>query len=302
MRVLELDGLVRSFGSTVALDGLSFTVPTGQVMGFLGPNGAGKSTAMRTILQLTGLDAGVIRWNGHPYGFEMCQRIGYMPEERGLYPTMRVGDQLSYLARLHGVDRRDAERASGRWLARLGVAERATDKVEALSLGNQQRVQLAAALVHEPDLLVLDEPFSGLDPVGVDELAAVLAERAAAGATVVFSSHQLDLVEGLCESVAIISRGRCVATGSVADLVRAGRPRLVVAVAGEKGAAWAHHLAGVTVSENVGGRLRLVLDAGTDPQRVLSAAMAAGPVEHFEFESRRLSEIFRQAVGEPVSG
>jgi len=299
--VLELDGLVRRFGNTTALDQLSFDVPAGQVFGFLGPNGAGKSTAMRAILRLTALDAGVVRWNGRPYGFEFCQRIGYMPEERGLYPTMRVRDQLLYLARLHGMDGAAARAASQHWLDRLGVGARAGDKIETLSLGNQQRVQLAAALVHDPQLLVLDEPFSGLDPVGIDDLADVLAERAAAGSTVLFSSHQLDLVENICESVAIVSRGRCVAAGPVRDLVRGGQPRLVVAVAGDGTGRWADDLAGVERAGYEHGRLRLILEPGTDPQKVLAAAMAAGAVDHFAFESRRLSEVFREAVGEPVT-
>jgi ABC-2 type transport system ATP-binding protein len=293
--VLELDGLVRRFGTTVALDGLSFVVPDGQVFGFLGPNGAGKSTTMRAILQLTALDAGEVRWNGERYGFARVRRIGYMPEERGLYPTMRVGDHIRYLARLHGLSPADAAAATERWLDRLGVAERARDKVEALSLGNQQRVQLAAALVHEPDLLVLDEPFSGLDPVGVEDLASVLAERAAAGATVLFSSHQLDLVEDLCESVAIISQGRLVASGPVAELVRGEQPRLVVEVAGDRAGSWADGLAGVEVLANESGRLRLAL-IGADAQAVLQTAMSAGTVQHFGYESRRLSEVFRDAI------
>ncbi len=296
--MLELIDLARRFGDTVALDGLSFTVPAGQVFGFLGPNGSGKSTAMRAVMRLVALDSGEVRWNGQRYGFEQCRHIGYMPEERGLYPTMKVGDQLVYLARLHGMSAAAASDAAHHWLTRLGVGERIGDKVEALSLGNQQRVQLAAALVHDPELLVLDEPFSGLDPVGVDELAAVLAERAAAGVTVLFSSHQLDLVEHLCESVAIVSRGRCVAAGSVRDLVRGGRPRLVVAVDGDVDGGWARHLTGVAVSENDAGTLRLVLDDEVDPQWVLAGAMAAGAVEHFAFESRRLSEVFREAVVE----
>jgi ABC-2 type transport system ATP-binding protein len=293
--MLELDGLVRRFGATVALDGLSFTVPDGQVFGFLGPNGAGKSTAMRAILQLTALDAGEVRWNGRPYGFAQVQRIGYMPEERGLYPTMRVGDHIRYLARLHGLSAPAAAAATHRWLERLGVAARAGDKVEALSLGNQQRVQLAAALVHEPDLLVLDEPFSGLDPVGVEDLASVLAERAAAGATVLFSSHQLDLVEDICESVAILNRGRLVASGPVAELVRGDQPRLVVEVSGDPSGAWAGRLAGLEVVANERGKVRIALH-GADPQAVLAAAMKAGTVEHFAYESRRLSEVFRDAV------
>ena len=294
--MLELDSLTRRFGVTTALDGLSFDVPAGQVVGFLGPNAAGKSTAMRAILRLTALDSGEVRWNGKPYGFEFCQRIGYMPEERGLYPTMRVTDQLVYLARLHGIDAATAQRASARWLDRLGLGARARDKIEALSLGNQQRVQLAAALIHDPDLLVLDEPFSGLDPVGIDDLATVLAERAAAGATVLFSSHQLDLVENICESVAIINHGRCVAVGQVRDLVRGGAPRLVVAVSGDDEGDWARRLPGVEVAANEHGRLRLALSAGADPQQVLAAAMARGPVDHFAFESRRLSEVFRESV------
>ena len=293
--MLEIDGLVRRFGGTVALDGLTFAVPDGQVFGFLGPNGAGKSTTMRAILQLTALDAGEVRWNGSRYGFARVQRIGYMPEERGLYPTMRVGDHIRYLARLHGLSASAAASATDRWLERLGVAARAGDKVEALSLGNQQRVQLAAALVHEPDLLVLDEPFSGLDPVGVEDLASVLAERAAAGATVLFSSHQLDLVEDLCESVAIINQGRLVAAGPVAELVRGDHPLLAVQVGGDRSGAWARSLAGLEVLANDGGRLRLSL-SGADPQAVLAAAIGAGPVEHFGYESRRLSEVFHDAV------
>jgi ABC-2 type transport system ATP-binding protein len=224
-----------------------------------------------------------------------------MPEERGLYPTMRVLDHLVYLARLHDIDAATATTTSRRWLNRLGLSGRAHDKVEALSMGNQQRVQLAAALVHEPDLLVLDEPFSGLDPVGIDDLAGVLAERAAAGATVLFSSHQLDLVEDICESVAIVNHGRCVATGPVRHLVRGGQPRLVVAVATDPAGGWAKALPGAHVAAVEQGRVRLVLDAGTDPQQVLHAAMATGPVDHFAFESRRLSEVFREAVsGQPA--
>jgi ABC-2 type transport system ATP-binding protein len=298
--VLELDGLARHYGDTVALDGLTFAVPAGEVFGFLGPNGSGKSTAMRAVLKLVALDAGEVRWDGRRYGFEQCRRIGYMPEERGLYPRMRVAEQVAYFGTLRGMSRPAAAAATARWLERLGVAARADDRLEALSLGNQQRVQLATALVHDPPLLVLDEPFSGLDPVGIDDLAAVLNERARAGATVLFSSHQLDLVEHLCDSVAIVNRGRCVASGRVRDLAAGGTPRLVVEVDGSADGRWAAALPGVTVLEDAGGRLRLQLAAGTDPQTVLVAAMAAGRVEHFGTEQRRLSEVFREVVGEPV--
>jgi ABC-2 type transport system ATP-binding protein len=298
--LLELDGLVRHFDDTIALDRLSFTVPRGQVFGFLGPNGAGKSTAMRAVMRLTALDAGQVRWDGATYDLDTCRGFGYMPEERGLYPTMRVAEHLQYLARLHGLTAAAARRGAAEWLARLGLSERAQDKVEALSLGNQQRVQLAAALVHEPQLLVLDEPFSGLDPVGVDELAGVLRERARAGAAVLFSSHQLDLVEQLCESVAIVHRGRCVASGTVRELGRTGARRVEVEVPGDPDARWAAALHGVRVLGTEHGRARLVLGDGVDPQQVLAAAIAAGPVEHFAVCSRRLSEVFREAVGRPL--
>lgn len=301
--MLELRGLVRHFGAVRALDGLSFEVPRGEVFGFLGPNGAGKSTAMRAVLRLVALEAGEVWWEGRPYGAGWCRRIGYMPEERGLYPKMRVGQQLSYLAQLHGLGRSEADAATAAWLVRLGVGDRSGDKVEQLSLGNQQRVQLAAALVHDPELLVLDEPFSGLDPVGVDDLAAVLSEQATAGRTLLFSSHQLDLVEHLCQSVAIVDHGRLVAGGRVSDLVATGPERLEVEVDGPRGTDWADGLSGVTVTERGGGRLRLYLDDGVDPQAVLTAAVAAGPVRHFGFERRRLSEVFREAVGSrPATG
>ncbi|MGH9128132.1 MAG: ABC transporter ATP-binding protein [Acidimicrobiales bacterium] len=299
--MLELDGLRRRFGEVVALDGLSFSVPPGKVVGFLGPNGAGKTTAMRAIFGVTSLDAGEVRWQGSPVGPEARKGFGYMPEERGLYPAMGVGEHLVYLARLHGCTAAGAVDSAARWAGKLGLGERLESKVESLSLGNQQRVQLAAALVHDPDLLVLDEPFSGLDPVGVDAMSDVLAERAGAGARVIFSSHQLDLVEHICDAVAIVHRGRLVAEGSVEELARGGRPRLVVAVGGDPAGGWARDLGAlggqVEVSGISGGRVTLALGPGADPQAVLALARAAGPVEHFAFERRRLSEVFREAVG-----
>ena len=298
--MLELDGVTKRFGERTALDGLKFAVPRGKVVGFLGPNGAGKTTAMRVVMGITEPDGGEVRWDGRRVGPADRLRFGYMPEERGLYPGMAVAEQLAYLARLHGVGRAEARRAAERWTERLGVAERANDRVEALSLGNQQRVQLAAALVHDPALLVLDEPFSGLDPGGVDALGEALAERAAAGVAVLFSSHQLDLVEHLCEDVVVVDGGRAVAAGRVDELTTA-TGRLVVEVDGDRAGAWAGALAGpgagVRVAENEGGRLRLVLGDGVDPQAVLAAAQAAGPLRHFSFERRRLSEVFREAVG-----
>ena len=293
---LEFEALRVQFGDVVALDGLTFGVRAGQVVGFLGPNGSGKTTAMRSLFGLVALQTGAVRWRGALIDRVARRRFGYMPEERGLYLGMVISEQLEYLAQLHGMPVDQAHASTAHWLDRLGVADRAADKVEALSLGNQQRVQLAAALVHEPDVLILDEPLSGLDPAGIDAVGAVLAEEAARGRCVLFSSHQLDLVEDLCESVAIIDHGRLVAAGAVTDLANAGRRRLVVRVAGDHAGAWARNLPGAQVSEVDGGAVRLVLDDGTDAQLVLATAMAAGPVEHFAFERRRLSEVFREAV------
>jgi ABC-2 type transport system ATP-binding protein len=300
--VLELIEVRRRFGDAIALDGLTFTVPAGQVFGFLGPNGAGKTTAMRAVFGVTALDSGEIRWRGGPIGPDQRSGFGYMPEERGLYPDMGVYEQLEYLGRLHRLGARPAADAARRWAERLGIAEYGDAKVEALSLGNQQRVQLAAALVHDPELLVLDEPFSGLEPVGVDAMSDVLRERAAAGVTVLFSSHQLDLVEHLCEAVAIVHRGRLVAEGRVDELGRGTGRRLAVRVAGDPEARWAAALDGRVRAKAVrpDGAVALELAEDADPQAVLDAARTAGPVEHFAFERRRLSEVFRAAVGQDV--
>jgi ABC-2 type transport system ATP-binding protein len=296
--VLELQGLSRRYGDIVALDDLSFTVREGQMFGFIGPNGAGKTTTMRIILGVLEADAGQVLWRGRPMDDEARRRVGYMPEERGLYPKMRVRDQLEYFARLHGLSPHDAQEATTLWTERLGVAERAGDRVEALSLGNQQRVQLAAALVHGPELLVLDEPFSGLDPVGVDALAEVLAEQAANGVPVIFSSHQLGLVERLCEAVAIINRGRLVATGSVVDLRASdGRRRYQIEVGGAP-AAWADTLPGAHVVDNSNGRVVVELEEGSDEQAVLDVARSVGRVTHFSAIEPTLTDLFRQAVQE----
>jgi ABC-2 type transport system ATP-binding protein len=212
--VIELVRVSRSFGTVRALDDVSLQVPPRTCVGFVGRNGAGKTTAMRVALGLVEADAGEVRWDGAPATAADRRRIGYMPEERGLYPGMGAHEQLVHLARLSGLGRGDAARRATAWLERLGLAERAGERVEQLSLGNQQRVQLAAALVHDPDVLILDEPFSGLDPIGVDLLAGVLRERLDAGAGVLFSSHQLELVERLCDVVVVIEAGRVVHTGT----------------------------------------------------------------------------------------
>jgi ABC-2 type transport system ATP-binding protein len=296
--MLELRDLSKRYGDVVALDGLSFSVEPGQMFGFVGPNGAGKTTAMRIVLGVLEPDRGEVRWRGEPIDAAMRRRFGYLPEERGLYPKMRVRGQLEYFARLHDLDDAAARAAAARWIERLSLSERAGDRTEQLSLGNQQRVQLGVALVHDPDLLVLDEPFSGLDPVGVDVLSGVLREVADTGVPVVFSSHQLELVERLCEAVAIINDGRLVATGRVDELrerAMGGRRQIRVAVSGAADDGWMGALPGTVVDRGPAGALVELTD-GAGPEQVLDAARAAGTVTHFSFEQRSLAELFREAV------
>jgi ABC-2 type transport system ATP-binding protein len=292
--MLQLRDVSRRYGQTVALDGLSLDVPAGDVVGFVGPNGAGKTTAMRIALGVLETDTGDVRWHGEPVTREAQRTFGYMPEERGLYPKMRVDRHLRYLAALHGRDDADADAA--RWIDRLGIAEYTEKRIEELSLGNQQRVQLAAALVHDPPVLILDEPFSGLDPLGTDVMSEVLAERARAGAAVIFSSHQLELVERICDRVAIVDRGRLVASGRVDELrAERSRPRLRVDVEGAVNG-WVERLPGVRVVARDPDGLLLELGDGADDQQVLDAARRAGRVRRFAPARPTLSELFREVI------
>ncbi len=294
--MLEFDGLHKSFGSNRVLEGVSFAVPPGAMFGFCGSNGAGKITTMRIAMGLVRPDAGTVRWHGSALDQDARRRVGYMPEERGLYPKMKVAEQIAYFARLHGLDAAAAARAAGEWVERLGLAERRGDPVEKLSLGNQQRVQLAAAVVSRPEVLILDEPFSGLDPVGVDSLAEALLDQCRRGVPVVFSSHQLDLVERLCDSVGILARGHIVATGTVEELRRRETGRLLRVDAPDASPGWAAGLPGVrTVSERAGNTL-LELTADADDQAVLAAAVRTGRVTHFAPQQPTLVELFREAV------
>jgi len=295
---LQLDRVSRRYGDTLALDGLSLTVPSGEIVGFVGSNGAGKTTAMRIALGILAADDGQVLWDGRPAERDLQRTFGYMPEERGLYPKMQVGDQLRYLAALHGFDAAAARESTDRWIDRLGLADRAGQNIEELSLGNQQRVQLGAALVHEPDVLILDEPFSGLDPIGTDVMSDVLRERAAAGAAVVFSSHQLELVERLCHRVAIVDAGRLVASGTTEELrSRRSGVRLRVDVDGGGEGDWAESLAGVTVVAGDDGAVVVELADGVDDQAVLDAARRAGPVRAFAPVQPSLAELFREVIG-----
>lgn len=292
---LEVDRVSKRYGDLVALREMAFDVRAGELFGFVGSNGAGKSTTMRIVLGVLSADSGEVRWKGKPLDLESRRRIGYMPEERGLYPKMKVEEQLVYFATLHGLSKADAKRSVATWLERLGVAARAKDEVQKLSLGNQQRVQLAAALAHDPDILVLDEPFSGLDPVAVDVMSRVLREKAATGVPVIFSSHQLDLVERLCDRVGIVKSGQMVACDEVEVLRSSGPVRWVVdAPDAPKG--WADALPGVVACRSEGDTTVVEVSPGADEQALLKTALSHGPVRGFSRERPSLTELFRHVV------
>jgi ABC-2 type transport system ATP-binding protein len=294
--MLEIEGLEKAYGDIKALDDCSFRVHPGRMLGFLGPNGAGKTTTMRAIFGLVTTDAGSVSWHGSPIGPDERLRFGYMPETRGLYPKMKAEDQLTYLGTLHGMSRPEARASAGRWLERLGLGERCADQVERLSHGNQQRVQLAAALVHDPELLVLDEPFSGLDPIGVETMAEVLRERADAGAGVLFSSHQLDLVEDVCDDVAIIHRGRIVKSGSVLEIKDSSPVRHLEIELTNPDTPLLEKIDGVIRAEQDGARHKLLIRSDVDVRGILGDALASGSIRRFVYTSPSLSEIFLDTV------
>ena len=294
--MLELNRLVKRYGEVQALDECSFRVERGRMLGFLGPNGAGKTTAMRSVFNLVRLDEGSVCWRGEPVGQTERMRFGYMPEQRGLYPKMRVGRQLAYLGRTHGMTKGQATVATDRWLEELGLSDRSNDPLEKLSHGNQQRVQLAAALIHEPQLLVLDEPFSGLDLFGVETMGNVLRARAAAGAAVVFSSHQLDMVEDLCQDVAIINRGRVVMAGEVRQLKNDSPYWVIELEMRATDSDSLRELDSVVSVEFNGYRHRVVARKGGDLSDLVARLDLGGNVRHFTFSAPSLSELFREAV------
>lgn len=293
--MLELSHVTKSYGAHRVLNDLSFTVSPGRLTGFVGGNGAGKTTTMRIILGVLAKDEGAVTIDGAELTPADRRRFGYMPEERGLYPKMKVGEHITYLARLHGFDKSDAQARATDLLEQLGLGERLNDTVEKLSLGNQQRAQIAAALVHEPDVLILDEPFSGLDPLAVDVVADVLHRRAASGVSVLFSSHQLDVVERLCDDIVIIAGGEIRAAGSSERLrhEHSGH-RYELRSAGDLG--WLRAEPGVTVVEFEGGNALFDAREDADAQRVLQRAVAEARVDRFAPVRPTLAQIFKEVI------
>ncbi len=296
---LVIDGLCKSFGPLKALDGVSLDVHAGQVFGFLGANGAGKTTTMRIVLGLMRADEGTVTWSGRPAREWPRRTWGYMPEERGLYLRMPVLEQLVHFASLYGVSRARARADALDWLARFRIAEYADKRAETLSKGNQQKVQYIATILHDPDVLLMDEPFVGLDPVNVALLKSAFLEMRDRGKTLVFSTHQLEQAEELCDFVAIIDHGRIVTAGPTREVKRStGHQVLRVATAGDGDRRWLEDLPHVVVTGDRQDYVELQVDAGTDPQTVLRAAMArGGDVLRFEVADPSLQEVFVERVG-----
>ena len=322
---LVLDGLVKRFGAVTALDGISFEVARGSVFGFLGANGAGKTTTMRIVLDILRPDAGTASWVGTPTTDVPRETWGYLPEERGLYPRLQVLEQLVFFASLYGIPRDTAATRAKEWLARFRIPDYATRRAEELSKGNQQKVQLIAAILHEPAVLLMDEPFVGLDPVNVALLKEAFAEMQARGTTLIFSTHQMEMVEELCEAVALIDKGRLVLEGPIREVKRSTGRRVVrLAVDGARGAgaavdgargagaaadgggsrgaaeapAWLADLAGVRVARAGNDYLELAVDRDVDPETILRAALDKGErVTNFLIADPSIEEIFIERVG-----
>ena len=296
---LDIDRVSKRFGQTVALDQLSFSVPRGRIFGFLGANGAGKTTTMRICLGILRADGGEVRWEGALASDLPRRAFGYLPEERGLYPRSTVIDQLVYFARLYGESEERARANAHLWLERFRIPDYADRRAEELSKGNQQKVQFIAAILHGPDVLLMDEPFTGLDPVNLSLLREAFLELRDEGRTIIFSTHQMEAAEALCESLAIVDHGRLVAGGTLAELKRTSRARTVrLGIEGEILPTWLTGVEGVAAIRPGAGFAELELLPGTAPSDVLAAALARGAlVSRFEVAEPSLEAIFIELVG-----
>ena len=303
---LILGSVSKSFGSFQAIKDLSMEVREGMIFGFLGANGAGKTTTMRMILDILRPDSGSITWNGSEVRKVPRRSFGYLPEERGLYPKMRVDEQLLFLARLNGLAKQDAEKALTEWLERFQISANRTRKIEELSKGNQQKVQFLATILHDPTILVMDEPFSGLDPVNANVLKEAFLEMHRRGQTIIFSTHQLEQAEELCQDIVIINKGQSVVQGSVREVKRKpGRNVARLKLENDPEVSWLEQLAGVQVTTRREDYIEMHIQASLNPNVIVEAALHhGGIISRFELTEPSLTDIFIEKVGaasEPVA-
>jgi ABC-2 type transport system ATP-binding protein len=297
---IRLSGVRKAYSGHVAVEDLSLDIPRGGAFGLLGPNGAGKTTTLRMVMNILRPDSGTIEILGAASGQATRDRVGYMPEERGLYPRMALGEQLLFFAALKGVGRADASRRLGPWLERMGLQEWRGRKLIELSKGMQQKAQFVATVLHDPEVLILDEPFSGLDPVGVNVMRDVFVDLRRQGKTLVLSSHQMETVERLCDSIALINRGRKVLEGSVTEVKsRHGKNTIVLAFDGD--GAFLAALPGVVKVNDFGRYVEVRMADGADPQSILRAASARLRVSRFEVVEPSLHDIFVEQVTAAVA-
>ena len=293
---LIIDSVTKRFGSFTAVNNVSFTIPEKEIFGFLGANGAGKTTTFRMILGLIDVTEGSITWNGKRLGYEASSIIGYLPEERGLYPKLKVSDQIVYLARLRGMKKADTLRELDYWLDRFNVPDYKNKRVEELSKGNQQKIQFIASVIHKPKLLIMDEPFSGLDPVNVNLLKAAVLELKSSGTTIVFSSHRMEHVEELCENLCIMDKGRPVVQGKLKDIKRSfGKQNLVIHA--DFDLEFLSQLPGVVQNRATAEGAILQITDDSAAKSVQEAVFQKGFVRKFEIEEPSLHDIFVEKVG-----
>jgi len=293
---LSCEHLIKTFDTTRAVDDLSLEVSPGQVFGLLGPNGSGKTTTIRIGLGIYVPDGGSVRVLGHQDPLAVRDRLGYLPEERGLYPRMRIDEQLAFLGSIRGLPVREAKRRASEWLENLGLADKAKSQTIELSKGMQQKVQFAAAVIHEPDLVVLDEPFSGLDPVNTRLLKDLILEQRARGATVVLSTHRMDQVEQMCESICLIHQGRAVLAGSLVE-IKASYGKSTVRLDYDGDARSLAGLSGVREVRDSGRSASLLMEPSADPQEVLRQLLDRVTVRSYSLEEPSVEDIFLDKVG-----
>lgn len=294
--MLVLENVTKRFNDFTAVNDLSLQIPERELFGFLGANGAGKTTTFRMILGILQPNAGAIHWNGKPINYKVSPLIGYLPEERGLYPKMKVKDQIVYLARLRGMDKKEAAAETERWLERFHVPDYAGKRVEELSKGNQQKIQFISSVVHKPQLLILDEPFSGLDPVNVELLKEAVVELRESGTTIVFSSHRMEHVEELCENLCMMHRGRPVVHGSLREIKRSfGKKNVTVQADFNLG--FLREIPGVLRTKNTAEGMVLQVAKEETSQHIFAALQEKGFVTRFELEEPSLNDIFIEKAG-----